>query len=428
MASEPAAPRPRDAAGWRALTLRAHRRLAALHATTLAQRAVLGRLSRAQAREARYLAAHPGHLRHSERRVHSQNGEDGLLEEAFRRLGVERGTFVEFGASDGTENCTRHLLDLGWSGVWIEGDPDAVSAASQVAADLPVRVVQDFLTVDGIRRTFAGAGVPAEPDLMVVDVDGNDWWLARELLRSHRPRAVLVEVNASMGRAPWIMPYDEEHHWDRTRWYGASLVSWARLFRAHGYVLAACESTGVNALFVRRADAPRLGLPAGGLRPRQEYVSPKQHATSYGHPVAPRPAVPAPRLRPEQLAQVVLTEPELHAAQPLRCGQPVFASAVVVNGAPSALAAGGKTPVRLAVRWSPVDPDAPAVPGEPERSELATAVPPGARRWCPVRTTAPAVPGAYTMTVTLVQEHVAWLDDVGRSAPLPPVQVRPGSE
>lgn len=427
MAPETAAATPQDAAAWRALTLRAHRRFADLHASAPVQRAVLTRLSRAQAREASYLAARPDHLRHSERRVHSQNGEDGLLEEAFRRLGVERGTFVEFGASDGSENCTRHLLELGWSGVWIEGDSDAVSAARQVVADRPVHVVQGFLTVDCIRRTFADAGVPAEPDLMVVDVDGNDWWLAREVLRSHRPRAVLVEVNASMGRAPWVMPYDEQHEWDRTRWYGASLVSWTHLFRTHGYVLATCESTGVNALFVRQPDAAALGLPPGGRRPREEYVSPKQHATSYGHPVGSRVRADAPRLRPEQLAHVVLTEPRLHSAAPLRARQPVFASVVVVNGTPSALGTGGATPVRLAVRWSPVDRASAAVPCEPERSELAADIAPGARRWCPVRTTAPEEPGLWTMTVTLVQEHVAWLDDVGKPTPLPQVQVHAGS-
>src|ERR1700722_6760188 len=54
--------------------------------------------------------------------VYSQNGEDGMIAEIFRRIGLTNKFFVEFGIGDGLENNTRLLLELGWHGIWIDGD------------------------------------------------------------------------------------------------------------------------------------------------------------------------------------------------------------------------------------------------------------------------------------------------------------------
>src|SRR5262245_5040521 len=56
-------------------------------------------------------------LRNFERRVYSQNGEDGILEEIFRRVGTTNRFFVEFGVESGAEcNCARLALEEGWQG------------------------------------------------------------------------------------------------------------------------------------------------------------------------------------------------------------------------------------------------------------------------------------------------------------------------
>ena len=53
----------------------------------------------------------------------SQGDEDGIIAEIFRRIGPRHRTFVEFGAGNGLENNTAHLLLQGWRGAWIDGDP-----------------------------------------------------------------------------------------------------------------------------------------------------------------------------------------------------------------------------------------------------------------------------------------------------------------
>ena len=55
-------------------------------------------------------------------KVYSQADEDGIIEEICRRLGIERGHFIEIGCGDGRENNSHYLLLKGWRGIWVDGD------------------------------------------------------------------------------------------------------------------------------------------------------------------------------------------------------------------------------------------------------------------------------------------------------------------
>ena len=56
-------------------------------------------------------------------KVYSQNDEDGILQEIFRRIGMTNREFAEFGVQDGGECNTVLLLTSGWSGLWLEAEP-----------------------------------------------------------------------------------------------------------------------------------------------------------------------------------------------------------------------------------------------------------------------------------------------------------------
>src|ERR1700733_7482027 len=60
-------------------------------------------------------------------KVYSQNDEDGIIQEIFNRIGIERRTFIEFGAANGLENNTLKLLLEGWQGLWMEGSARSVA-------------------------------------------------------------------------------------------------------------------------------------------------------------------------------------------------------------------------------------------------------------------------------------------------------------
>lgn len=80
--------------------------------------------------------------------VYSQYGEDGIIEEIFRRIGISNGFFVEFGAFDGISlSNTRHLWEKGWNGVMIEQSPSAFAKLKQNYAEHSnVKTLNAFVT------------------------------------------------------------------------------------------------------------------------------------------------------------------------------------------------------------------------------------------------------------------------------------------
>lgn len=229
----------------------------------------------------RVRARPPGGLLAHELSRTSQNGEDGIVAEIFRRIGAGGQSFVEFGVGDGRECNTRALALEGWSGVWLEADGEAADRARAHAPVERVRVHQAFLTAENVGPVLESLHVSRNVDLMSIDVDGNDYhlWAA---LDGYEPRAVVIEYNAAVepGRS-WVMPYDPAHRWDLTNRFGASLEALCALATARGYALVACESRGVNAFFVRACDAHRFAR-AGEVR--FHYMSPKYCGLAFGHP------------------------------------------------------------------------------------------------------------------------------------------------
>src|ERR1700754_2894278 len=69
------------------------------------------RLAGEESRLARRLSDDPRRLQHFESSRYSQNGEDGIIGEIFRRIGSKSRFFVEIAAADGAENCTRALAE-----------------------------------------------------------------------------------------------------------------------------------------------------------------------------------------------------------------------------------------------------------------------------------------------------------------------------
>lgn len=188
-----------------------------------------------------------------ERSICSQNGEDGVIAEILARIGVASRWFVEFGIEDGSQgNCVTLARDHGWSGLFIEVDDANYAILADRWKDRPeVRTLHALVTADTITALFAEAGVPSEPDVLSIDVDGNDYWIW-EALEGYRPRIVVIEYNASLDPAATVaMPRDDDHRWDGTDYFGVSLGALRHLGRRRGYRLVHTDSRGVNAFFVR---------------------------------------------------------------------------------------------------------------------------------------------------------------------------------
>ena len=197
---------------------------------------------------------HPGpELAPFELRVFSQNGEDGVIAELARRVGAPGRFFVEFGIGPGLEgNCVFLAQVLGWSGLFIEPDGEAHGALEHRFRGHPgVRTELAGVTPENVEELFESHGVPPEPDVLSIDVDGNDYWIW-EALESFRPRIVVIEYNASLDHSRrLVQPLDPDSLYDGTDFYGASLGALRALGESKGYRLAHTDLAGVNAFFVR---------------------------------------------------------------------------------------------------------------------------------------------------------------------------------
>ena len=175
-----------------------------------------------------------------ERRRSSQNGEDGIIAEIFRRLEPGPGGrfFVEFGVSDGRECNGAALVRDGWSGLMIEGDPRIFQSLSRTYAGASgLRLLNAYVTAENIATLLRENGVPDAFDLLSIDIDGNDY-LIWEALAAFRPRVVVIEYNAAHPPPErWVMAYNAEHRWSGSGYYGASLASLEAQGQRLGYAL-----------------------------------------------------------------------------------------------------------------------------------------------------------------------------------------------
>lgn len=197
----------------------------------------------------------PKRLNRFEYNVYSQSGEDGIIEEIFNRIGSTNNFFVEFGVSNGLENCTASLLVSGWKGVWIEGSK---SFYNQILKKFEIYISSNFLkvknafiTAENIESLFNEMNVPKEFDLLSIDIDGNDFWVWKNI-KKYSPRVVVIECNPFYGPSiPWVMKYNKDHIWDRSTYFGASVKALELLGKEKGYTLVGCSIMGNDTFFVR---------------------------------------------------------------------------------------------------------------------------------------------------------------------------------
>lgn len=184
-------------------------------------------------------------------KVFSQNQEDGMIAEVFRRIGTASKRFVEFGVEQGLECNTTFLLTQGWSGCWFETSSENVSRARAAFKGYPIEIIERKITVDNADHVIKTASTDSELDLLSIDIDSLDYWVWRAIT-TVRPRLVVIEYNAFW--PPHVrktVALDPEMKWDGTNYFGASLGALEVLSREKGYCLVGCSLAGVNAFFVR---------------------------------------------------------------------------------------------------------------------------------------------------------------------------------
>ena len=202
--------------------------------------------------------------------LYSQNGEDGVLAEILNRIGVQRGFFVEVGASTNEANCLGLADVFGWNGLFLEaGNDEYEGLARKYAGISRVRVVQELVTAANFNiASLESRGVPSDFHVLSIDVDGNDYWLWKAL-DDWKPQVVVIEYNSGLDPSKEVVqPYEPHRPWDGSSFYGASLAALCGLAHDKGYQLVHVELTGTNAFFVRRDVAGQGFVPESQVAAR----------------------------------------------------------------------------------------------------------------------------------------------------------------
>lgn len=171
------------------------------------------------------------------RKWFAQSGEDKIAARIFREIGVTNQVAVEFGAADGRRKSnTAYFRDRGWTVHLFDVEP------------LDPVVQQADITAENVNAIFDEAGIPHAFDLLSIDIDGNDLWVWKAL--TFEPRVVVIEYNPRWG--PFksrTVAYDPDRRWDRTNYYGASVLALSRVGKEKGYDLIV--GTRSNLIFVK---------------------------------------------------------------------------------------------------------------------------------------------------------------------------------
>ena len=220
-----------------------------------------------------------------EYRLFSQDGEDGIIRYLLSQIGSRSRRFLEFGFHPKECNCLRLAVKEGYGGLFIDGNKRIVRDFRRAARHFGLRNVNSvakLLTLENLERTVKRGGLRGEIDVASIDVDGNDYWLW-ERLQCVSPLIVVIEYNPSLGpvlslTVPYDPAFDRHEKHESGFFHGASITALQRLGRRKGYRLVGCNSTGVNAFFLRE------DLPAPGIKtfsPEEAY-KPSKYRLDHG--------------------------------------------------------------------------------------------------------------------------------------------------
>ena len=133
------------------------------------------------------------------RNVHSQLGEDGIVERVVDVIGETSRWCCEFGAWDGVYlSNTRALIERGRRGVLIEADPERFDRLREKyppgSGHITINAYVDDgeSSLDALSETH---GVEEELDFLSIDIDGLDYEIFTSL--AVRPGLICVEVNGA---------------------------------------------------------------------------------------------------------------------------------------------------------------------------------------------------------------------------------------
>lgn len=209
-------------------------------------------------------------LREHSKQIHSQFGEEGILEKALELIGVEKGWCVEFGAWDGKLlSNTYHFIQNGYSAVLIEGSEQRYDVLKrnfkEYQSVIPVNAFVGFERNDNLDTILEKTPIPEDFDLLSIDIDGNDYHVW-DAMTKYRPKLVIIEYNPTI---PNEIEFVQEKNFSVSQ--GSSARSMNELAKSKGYELI--STTVTNAIFVDKKYFHLFGIQDNSLSELRKDIS-----------------------------------------------------------------------------------------------------------------------------------------------------------
>ena len=136
-----------------------------------------------------------------EKKIYSQFGEDGIIQEIIKRVGEKNldKWCVEFGAKDGISDSNTYNLikNLDYNAVLIEGDKKFFNELkSNIKTDKVVKI-NKFVSFEGsnkLENILQNTKIPKNFDFLSIDIDGCDYHIF-EQLELFTPKIICIEFN-----------------------------------------------------------------------------------------------------------------------------------------------------------------------------------------------------------------------------------------
>ena len=189
-----------------------------------------------------------------EYKITSQNNEDGIINHIFEKIPNNK-YFVEIGF-DFYEFNSLNLIKNGWNGKLFEINTEECVALKALLKHFYPKsktiVSSKKILKENINQEIFSNDNNQIIDFFSIDVDGNDYWLL-EALDLKRINVICCEYNHWLGNnIKKTIPYNSEHQFVNSGYFGASLLALHDLLDSKGFNLVAVESAGTNAFFVKK--------------------------------------------------------------------------------------------------------------------------------------------------------------------------------
>jgi prolyl oligopeptidase PreP (S9A serine peptidase family) len=186
----------------------------------------------------------------------SQYGESGVIDYIFKYLNIIPKFAVEFGSGtvskkQGTANIRYFFDTYNTKCIYFETSVTKIKSSDE---QYKSQIKLETIKASNINQIFKKYNIPENLDILVIDIDGQDYWIWKNL--EYNPSILIIEYNpviSSSGKSI-VMHYDEDHYkWRDTNclYYGASDIALCKLSESKGYNLL--YKTNRNLIFVQKS-------------------------------------------------------------------------------------------------------------------------------------------------------------------------------